>query len=132
MKKNTGILLSESKYIAFWVLIFSLLTEAVFLIVGKWNYTVLLGNFFGGAISVLNFFLMGLTLQNAVETDEKSAVNKMKLSQSLRIFMIFAAASVGCIAPCFNTVSVLLPFFFPRIAIAIRPMMQKNQTAVGR
>lgn len=40
----------ETIYIAVWVGILSLLMEAVFLIIGKWDYTVLLGNLLSGAV----------------------------------------------------------------------------------
>ena len=49
------------------------MTELVFLIIGKWDYTVLLGNLLSGCAAVLNFLLMGITVQNALSKDEKSA-----------------------------------------------------------
>lgn len=125
MKTADKIIFRESKYIAVWVLILSIFMQSFFLIVGKWNYTVLLGNLISGAAAILNFFLMGITVQAAAETDEKTARGKMKLSHTLRTFMLFLTAAIGCTAPCFNTVAVLLPLFFPRIAIAVRPVFQK-------
>ena len=53
----------ETGYIAIWVLILSALMQAVFLIFNKWDYTVLLGNLLSGSVSLLNFLLMGLTIQ---------------------------------------------------------------------
>ena len=48
----------ETLYIGVAVLILSALMEAVFLIIGKWDYTVLLCNLLSGCAAVLNFFLM--------------------------------------------------------------------------
>ncbi len=47
--KIDAIVRRETIYIAVWVGILSLLMEAVFLIIGKWDYTVLLGNLLSGA-----------------------------------------------------------------------------------
>lgn len=115
----------ETKYIACSVLILSVLMQAVFLIINKWDLTVLFANFLSGFVSVLNFFLMGITVQNAITTDKKKAHSKIKLSQSLRTLLLFAVAAFGCILPCFNTAALLIPFFFPRIAIALRPVIKK-------
>lgn len=110
----------ETVYIASWVLIFSFLMEAVFLAVGKWDYTVLFGNLLSGFFSVFNFFLMGLGVQKALsKKDEKQAKSTIKMSQSLRTLMLFSVAAVGAIFDCFNIWSSLIPLFFPRIAVFI-------------
>ena len=71
MKKIDPAILDGTKYIATWVLVFSILMESVFLVINQWNYTVLLGNLLGASVAVLNFFLMGLSVQSALEKEEK-------------------------------------------------------------
>lgn len=129
MKKLDATVRKETKYIAVWVLLFSAVMEAVFLIIGKWDYTVLLGNLLSGAAVVLNFLLMGITIQNAVEKDEKDAKSTMKASQSLRTLFLFVIVVIGVVAPCFNIWSTIIPLFFPRIAIALRPLWYKESQA---
>lgn len=73
MKKIDSTVVHETKFIALAVIFFSAVTELVFLIIGKWDYTVLLGNLLSGCAAVLNFLLMGITVQNALSKDEKSA-----------------------------------------------------------
>lgn len=126
MKNVSEAVARETKYIAAWVIILSIIMQAVFLITGHWDYTVILGNLLSGVFAVLNFFLMGITVQKAVEKDEKDAKAQMRASQSMRTFMLFAVAAVGVLIPCFNTWASLIPLFFPRIAIAARPLF-KNQ-----
>ena len=125
MKKIDSTVLHETKFIALSVIFFSAVTELIFLIIGKWDYTVLLGNLLSGSAAVLNFLLMGITVQSSLDREEKSAKAAMKLSQNLRLLMLFAAAAVGVLLPCFNTVTALLPLFFPRIAVMIRPLFKK-------
>lgn len=127
MKKVDKTVLAETGYIAVWVIILSALMQAVFLIVGSWDITVLFGNFLSAAVAVCNFFLMGLTVQSATSKGEKEAKAFMKLSQSLRTLMMFGAAILGVVLPCFQIVASLLPLFFPRIAIAFRPLFMKRK-----
>lgn len=117
----------ETVYIAIWVAIFSVIMQAVFLIIGLWDYTVLLGNLLGGILAVLNFFLMGITVQNAVQKQEEDAKSTMRFSQSLRSFMLLIGAVAGVVLSCFNTVAVIIPLFFPRIAIIFRPLLDKKK-----
>ena len=95
----------------------------------QFDYTVILGGIGGGVIAVLNFFFMGLTVQAAVNKEQKQAMNMMKLSQSGRMLFLFAIAAVGILLPCFNIWTTILPLFFPRIAIAFRPLFLKQEQA---
>lgn len=127
MKKIDPTVRRETVYITVWVIIFSAVMEAVFLIGGWWNITVLFGNLLGGFCAVLNFFLMGLTVQNALSKEEKEAKDIVKLSQSLRMFMQLAFVAVGFLIPSvFNVIAVLIPLLFPRVAIMLRPFFNEQ------
>lgn len=126
MSKVDKTVLKETKYIAAFVVIFSALLQAVFLILQKWDYTVLLGNLLGASTAVGNFFLMGLTVQKAVTKDEMEAKKVIKTSQTLRNFGLFVIGMIGVLAPVFNTITVLVPYFFPRIAILLKPFVDKS------
>ena len=77
---------------------------------------------------VLNFFLLGLTVQKATEYDEeKKAKNLMKLSQSLRFLALGAVLAVGALLSNigdrtgpFEFWALIPPVFFNRITIMIR------------
>ena len=131
MRKVEAAVWRETVYVVCWTAVLSVLLQAVFLILGKWDLTVLCGNLFSAFVAVLNFFLMGITVQHAVEKDEKGAASLMKMSQSLRTVMLFAAAAVGVLLPCFNTVAVIVTLFFPRIAILLRPVVDKFRVGGG-
>lgn len=127
MKKIDPTVIKETGYIAAMVFIFSLLLQSVFLIIGKWDYTVLTGNLLGFAAAVGNFFLMGLSVQSSLGKEEKDAKNLMKISQSLRLLLVFVIALIGYLVPVFNTIAVLIPLLFPRIAVALRPAFMKKR-----
>ena len=117
----------ESIYLLIGVVILSAIMEAVFLICGAFDYTVILGNILGGGIAVLNFFLMGITLQKSLtDTEIKTAENRMKMSQSFRFLMLIIVAVIGGALPCFNIVAVVIPFFFPRVVMTARGLKIKD------
>lgn len=117
--------IKETRYIALWVIILSCVMEAIFLIASRFDYTVPLGNLLGGAVAVLNFFLMGLSVQKALGKEEKEAKAVLRASMLYRNMMLLGIAALGALLPCFNIFSVLIPLFFPRIAIALRPLFKK-------
>ena len=116
----------ETKYIALWALVFSAIMQAVFLVIGAWDYTVILGNLLGYAAIVLNYFGIGLTVQKALEKDEKDAKQTMKLSNTVRMLFLFCVAVIGVTVPVFHMIVVLIPLLFPRIAIALRMLGNKK------
>ncbi|MBR2925725.1 MAG: hypothetical protein IKC28_11935 [Clostridia bacterium] len=116
----------ETRYILGFSILLSAVMELVFYLCGHMDYTVPLGNLLGVCIAVLNFFLMGLTIQNSIGLDEKAASEKLKLSQKLRMLMVIALAGAGVGLPCFHSLAVVIPLFFPRIAIAFWPLFNKK------
>lgn len=116
----------ETAYILTISLLCSMLLQAVFLIIGQWDYTVLLGNVVGLAAAVGNFLLLGITVQNALGKDEKEARDRMRLSHMLRTLMLFIVALIGYLVPVFHILALVIPYLFPRIAIALRPVFKKD------
>lgn len=127
MKKLDPVVVKETKYILYFTLIFSVLMQAVFLIIGHWDETVIFGNILGIVASVGNFLLMGITVQKALVKEEKDATNLVKLSQYLRLLMLFGIAMIGYFLPFINTAAVVIPYLFPRIAIMIRSLTLKGK-----
>ena len=122
MEKNGQVVVKETIYIAKIVVILSLLTNVVFLCCGIWDYTVLLGNILSASFAVLNFYLMGKSVQKAVTKDEKEARSIIKTSQSMRQIMLLAVVAIGALVPIFSIWTTIIPLLFPRIAVAIRPL----------
>lgn len=126
MAKIDGVVAKETRYIAGITIILSILMEAVFLIIGMWSYKVLIGNLLGAAVAVANFLLMGITVQNAVQKDEKDAATLMKVSQMLRNLMLLITALLAFLLPFINPAAAIIPLFFPRIAIFLIPVRDRK------
>ena len=147
----------ETKKIALGTGILTVLMIAVFLILRRFDWTVITGALLGYAAAVGNFFLMALTVQKAADEmkpipqpeapedepdpdeDEKEAPlsedakrgkQRIQLSYTLRMFGLGAIAILGVTLPWFQSVAVLLPMLFPRIVIAVEGLlMNRNNSA---
>ena len=128
MEKCTAVIIKETKIIIVWEIILSLLMQAFFFILDKWDYTVLLGNTLSSGVAALNFFLLGITVQKAVIKDEASAQTAMKTSRLYRFILMSIVVVLGAALPVFHIWAVIPPLLFPRIAIAFRTFFDKRMT----
>lgn len=120
----------ETQFISYVVLVLSALLEAVYLIIGHWNYTVLLGNVLGGGAGILNFFLMGMGLQNALNKNSADAKTTVSFSHTYRNIMMLAVLAVAYFAPCFDIIPTIIALFFATIGVYIKVfIMKKTDTA---
>lgn len=119
----------ETTYIVVWVLLLSLLMEAVFLVLGRWELSVLWGNLLSALAVSVNFFLMALGVQKALtkesETEQK---NVLKLSRTYRTLALLVIMVLGAVLPPFHLWATLIPLFFPRIAITFRPLYDRKHS----
>ncbi|MBR2764371.1 MAG: ATP synthase subunit I [Blautia sp.] len=84
------------------------------------DYTVLLGGLGGGTVAVLNFLLMGMTVQKVASSeDEQLARSMMRASYSRRMMMQMLWVVAAIVAPCFQFVAGLLPLLFPGAGIRL-------------
>lgn len=90
------------------------------------DYTVFLGGICGGFIAVLNFFLMGITVQKvAAAADEDLARSRMRASYSQRMMLQMLWVVVAIVAPCFQFVAGIVPLLFPGMGIKIMGIIKK-------
>lgn len=117
MVKVDDVVKRETQYIAVVVLILSALLEAIYLFIGLWNYTVLLGNILGGLTGILNFFLMCIGLQSALNKDVKSAKTTAQFSQTYRNIMIIAVLAIAYFVPIFDIIPTVIALIFSTFGV---------------
>ena len=123
----------------------------VFAVLGKMDMAVILGAVLGACTAILDFFLLGLTVQSAAElqatvppepetvdedgqtvdsqaqqTVSKQIRRRIQLSQMGRMVMMIAVAALGALTSPFNLVAVVVPFLFPKTVIYARTLLQKK------
>ena len=105
-------------------LIMTALMVAVYLIIGKFELDVLISALIGASISILNFFMLGLTVQKAVTMeDENNRKNLMKISQSMRFLLIAVLIVVFCAVCKLPPIPMVIPLFFTRITFFVRQII---------
>lgn len=121
VKKETG-------YIALWVVLLSLIMEGVFLIIGKWDLSVLFGNLGGAAVAIGSFFLLAVTVSKAVSSGKpEQASQRVKASAGLRL--IGAGGLCALLIGVFHTnvYATVIPLLFPRIGLFFRPAIDRKR-----
>ena len=121
VKKETG-------YITFWVIILSVLMQAVFLIIGKWDLSVLFGNLGGAAAAIGSFFLLAVTVSKAVASGKpEDAAKRVKASAGLRLIGMggICALMIGVFHT--NVYATVIPLLFPRIGLLFRPLIDRKR-----
>lgn len=119
-KETRNIAVSEIIGVAIMLFVFFILHM---LIPDKvpFDYRVVLAGIAGGGIAVLNFFLMGITVQKVAETeDEQAAVRKMRTSYTYRMLLQGLWAVLSIVLPCFQFAAGLIPLLIPGVAIKAR------------
>ena len=121
VKKETG-------YIVLWVVLLSLIMEAVFLIIGKWDLSVLFGNLGGAAGAAGSFFLLAVTVSRAVASGTpEQASQRVKASAGLRLIGSGAVVALLIGVAGTNVFATLIPLLFPRIGLFFRPAIDRRR-----
>ena len=111
----------ENIYMIIGSAVCTAVVQLVFLVFGKFDYTVLLGGLWGFIITVLNFFIMTLAIQKAMElNDEQQAKMKIQGSYTIRMLLLIALMIVGVVLPFMHWVPILISVFYPRVVITVR------------
>ena len=131
MSKVSPAVRRESLRVGLWIAGLSLLMQLTFLLLGRWDATVVWGNLLGACAAWANFFLMGLTVQKALGMEEKNRANLVRLSQTLRLLMQGGALVLDFTLSCFHPLAAVLPLFFPQLPIRLRPIVDRKKDMTG-
>lgn len=116
----------------------------VYAIIGKFSVSALLGGVYTGLLTVVNFFVMGMTVQGITNraaekarTEQEIAEltlemkNRMKLSYNFRMIALFALMVVGISVFKFDPIATILPILFPTIVIRVLQIMEARRPSVS-
>ena len=117
---------------------------AVYAVIGKFSVPALLGGVYTGLLTVVNFFIMGMTVQGITDraaekarTEQEIAEltlemkNRMKLSYNLRMIALFALMVVGISVFKFDPIATILPILFPTLVIRVLQIMEARRPSVS-
>lgn len=112
----------ETSHITLGVLAGDAIMIAVFAVLKRLDYTVLLGALLGSAAAIGNFLLMCLAVQKAMD-DPDRAKAIVQGSYGKRMLGMVAVMVVGLVVPWFNGIAVLVPFLLPGLTIKVMQLL---------
>ena len=96
----------------------------------------LLSGLLGTVVAVMNFLLMGITVQGVLSVEnQEEAYQRMRLSYRKRTMLQLGWIILAIVAPCFQAVPGIIPLLFPGAFLRIRGIVEwrkgKNQKQGG-
>lgn len=103
---------------------------AVFAVIGKFDWSVLIGGIAGGLLTVFNFYIMALNAvaasDKAVKQDVTGGKALMHFSYIARYAVIFIVLCVLAITKAGHPVACALPLVFIQPVIYLREIFKKK------
>ena len=119
----------EAGYIAAGTVLLSALVQIVWAVFFDYDLSVFIGGLWGGAVAILNFILMGITVQKvASEPDQLSAKRRMQASYQFRMMLTIFATVLAIIVPGVNWIMAAISLFFP---ILVMPLFRADLRKKG-
>lgn len=101
----------------------------VFALAGRFDLSVLWGGLLGGFLSVLNFFLMGVSVSNAADKaeagDPKSGQRSIQLSYLGRTLLLAGVLIAAALSKKVNILALALPLLFVRPVLSLGEFFRK-------
>ena len=105
----------------------------IFALLGRFDYTVVLGGLAGAVVAILNFFFMAVSLSLsadlAVQQDVKGGQLLIRNSYMLRLVVLFVVLFACAKSGLFNLFALVLPLTFIRPALTIVEFFRKEGKA---
>ena len=93
---------------------------AVFALIGRADWGVVVSGLLGGVLAVANFLLLGVTVQRvANQSDEGRGRKMMQFSYNMRMLLLVLWLILAVAVPFFNWVAAMIPLLLPRLTIAV-------------
>lgn len=159
-KDNTGLgsVLSEAGIILVGEVVVSLITALVYILIQQFDYTVVLGLLLGSTVTVANFLILGITVNNAVNkalarrpegemTEEEAAAFAAENQASVQLAaagtyvlrtLLMLGALIGAFmldgifgVRVFDVIATLVPLMMYRPIIFVSELIRKKKGGVA-
>ena len=120
--------LRETKRIAVGVFSMLAIMLVVYAALGRFSLAVVLGGLIGALYAVLNFLLLGMTVQKVAdmrEENEELARMQMKSSYNMRMVIMILLIVVAFALPFVDGLACMIPMLFPRLTIFVLQLTGK-------
>ena len=140
----------DTVWLAIGEAIVAALISVVFLLIGKFNYSVVTGAILGGAVTVLNFLILSVGVNRAInnfvkergegEMDEEEAdkyakehgmavQNAMMKSYMLRMLLMIGALVLAGVSGWFDIIATVIPLLMYRPILYVTEFIKTKMSA---
>ena len=102
----------------------------VFALLGKFDYTVVLGGLMGAVVATLNFFFMAVSLtlaaDRAAQQDVKGGKGMVKSSYAIRTIVMFAVLFVCAKSGHFHVIALVVPLLLVQPTLMVAEFFGKK------
>ena len=103
----------------------------VFALLGRLDYTVVLGGLIGALVALLNFFFMAVSLtlaaDRAVQQDAKGGKSLVKSSYAIRTIVMFVVLILCAKSGHCNVISLAVPLLLVQPTLLIAEFFRKKE-----
>ena len=103
----------------------------IFALLGRLNYTVVLGGLIGALVALLNFFFMAVSLSlaadRAVQQDAKGGKSLVKSSYAIRTIVMFVVLILCAKSGHCNVISLAVPLLLVQPTLLIAEFFRKKE-----
>lgn len=118
MDRPQEAVVKSTKNIAVGVFCLLIVMLVVYAAMGRLSFGVALGGLMGGAYGVLNHFMLGMTMQKALQDgDEMMARARIRSSYSMRMVGAVLVAVAAFVLPFAEGIPCIIALLFPRATI---------------
>ncbi len=102
----------------------------IFALLGRYDSSVLLGGIVGGAVAVINFFIMALSVNiaadKATEQNVKGGQATIKSSYMLRLIGMFVVLFAFAKSGLCNVIAMVVPLIFVRFTLTVAEFFRRK------
>ena len=110
----------ETTHIALGTSIGVVIMLIVFAVLHRFNAGVLVSALIGGALAVINFFMLGITVQKISDGQSEERGRKwMQFSYNMRMLVMVVWLIIAITVPFLNWVAAAVPMLMPRLTIGV-------------
>ena len=103
----------------------------IFALLGRFDYTVVLGGLIGALVALLNFFFMAVSLSlaadRAVQQDAKGGKSLVKSSYAIRTIVMFVVLILCAKSGHCNVISLAVPLLLVQPTLLIAEFFRKKE-----
>ena len=103
----------------------------IFALLGRLDYTVVLGGLIGALVALLNFFFMAVSLSlaadRAVQQDAKGGKSLVKSSYAIRTIVMFVVLILCAKSGHCNVISLAVPLLLVQPTLLIAEFFRKKE-----